>query len=116
MIAEAPAARKLIVRYQISKRLCCWGEFIAGSRKQATEICMVFASPQILASHCKVFRYSTVAALNRATCPNFAHVHYCQGVDKHVMVKKVLCNRTHLTSILQDMALFKYNLIFYEER
>jgi len=58
-----------------------------------------------------------VATLNRATCPNFAHVHYSQGVDKHVMVKKkkVLC-KTHITSILQDMTLFKSNLIFCKER
>jgi hypothetical protein len=55
MIAEAQAARKLIARYHISTFLCCWAEFIAGSRKQATETRMVYASPQLLASYCKVF-------------------------------------------------------------
>jgi len=55
MIAEAQAVRKLIARYHNSTWLCCWGEFIAGSRKQATEICMVYASPQVIASYCKVF-------------------------------------------------------------
>jgi hypothetical protein len=88
MIAEAQAARKLIARYHISTCLCCWCEFIAGSRKQATETCMIYASRQVLSSYCTVFRCSALAALNKETCPTFANVHYFQGVDNNVMVKK----------------------------
>jgi len=51
MTAEALAARNLIARYHISICLCCCGEFIAGSRKQATETCMIYASLQVLASY-----------------------------------------------------------------
>jgi hypothetical protein len=116
MKAEAQAARNLVPRYHISTCLCCWGEFIAGNRKQATEICMIYASPQVYASYWKVFRCSMVAALNRATCPNFAHVLYSQGVDNHVKKKKIASCKTNLTSILQNMTLFKSNLIFYKER
>ena len=55
MIAEAQAARKLIAWYHISTCLRCRSEFIAGSRKWVTEICMVYASPQVIAGYCKVF-------------------------------------------------------------
>ena len=90
MIAEAQAAHKLTARYHISTCLCCRGEVVAGSRKQVNEICMVYVSPQVLARYCNVFRCSEVAALNRATCLNFSHVYYSQGVDNRDMVKKKL--------------------------
>jgi hypothetical protein len=51
MIAEAQTDRNLIARYHISTCLCCWGEFIVGSRKQATETCMIYASLLVLVSY-----------------------------------------------------------------
>jgi hypothetical protein len=49
-IAETQVARKLMARFHVSTCLFRCGEFISGSRKQATETCPVFASPPGLGS------------------------------------------------------------------
>jgi hypothetical protein len=41
---------------------------------------MVNALPQALASYREVLGCPTLGNVNRATCPNFAHVHYFQLV------------------------------------